>query len=274
MFWGCSETASGDKWVTDVNSDAGWLVGSCPVGSRDEHQAGWREPVGRAPIGSAAGTAHASPEGHSQLTGTVLGGLASAGPWPPPWVGPSGPCTPQPRDESMEATQALAVLKFPGGGTPTQSNRQPSCPRPKGQRRPAVNPGWRCRWGSQPTAPKRAGPHSGGRQRGTREPAWWHRANGHQCAGDAREQLARGREPGASRALCHHSCRRRPRCGRAMPGTATAWTRTWQVTGASTKHQTRWMQPWNGCPVGTPWREGGLQHLGEGSSIRSTRELL
>ena len=169
MFWGCSETASGDKWVTDVNSDAGWLVGSCPVGSRDEHRAGWREPAGRAPIGSAAGTAHASPrgsqvgtrrpEGHSQLTGTVLGGLASAGPWPPPWVGPSGPYTPQPRGESLEATQALAVLKVPGGGTPTQSNRQPSCPRPKGQRRPAVNPGWRCRWGSQPTAPKRAGPH-------------------------------------------------------------------------------------------------------------------
>ena len=41
-----------------------------------------------------------------------------------------------------------------------------------------------------------------------------------------------------------------------------------------TKHQARWTQHWTGCPVGTPWREGGLQHLGEGSSIRSTRELL
>lgn len=110
-----------------------------------------------------------------------------------------------------------------------------------------------------------------GRQRGTGVPAWWCRANEHQCAGDARGQLARGREPGASRGLCHHSCRRRPRCGRATPGTATAWTRTWQVMGASTKHQTRTgCSTGPGAPVGTPWREGGLQHLGEGSSIRST----
>lgn len=142
---------------------AGWWVPAL------QHRAGWREPAGRPPIGSAAGTAHASPGGPEWVPialrvtgssqGTVLGWLPSAGPWPPPWVGPSGPCTLQPRGESLEVPQALAVLKSPGGGTPTQSNPQPGCPRPQGQRRPAVNPGWRYRQGSQPTAPTRAGPH-------------------------------------------------------------------------------------------------------------------
>lgn len=73
-----SETASGDKWVTDVNSDTGWLVGSCPAASGRLEGTSRKTPnrvcswhSTRQPWGSRVG-AH-SPEGHRQLTGD--------GPW-------------------------------------------------------------------------------------------------------------------------------------------------------------------------------------------------
>lgn len=44
-----SETASGDKWVTNVNSDTGWLAGSCPMESRDAESGRLEGTSGKSP---------------------------------------------------------------------------------------------------------------------------------------------------------------------------------------------------------------------------------